>query len=120
MRLLPSVAVILFLASGPLHARPPRSKPTPRAVVVTAVEVLVEYQRVGRELIQLERLRGHRSCDELWPLFRSIQLEAAVKTPDSREASLEDLAALRDRILRLRGIEVSAECLANPLADACH
>ncbi len=126
MRHLIAVSLLgLGLATSPLHAEPARPVPSvrikaPRVVPPTRAAVLVDYQRVGRELMQLERLRGHRRCAELWPQFKAIQIDAAVKTSDSRVETLEELTELRDRIARLRGIEVSAECLANPLAAACH
>ena len=92
----------------------PAKRPTP-----TRVDILVEYQRVGHILFQLQEMRGAQVCADLWKRFRGLQIEKAVATTDDRTAALEDLTELRARIERQRGIDISGECLANPLAAGC-
>ena len=85
----------------------------------TAVVVLVEYQRVGRELLKLQETRGTETCRDLWKHFRGLHIEQAVQTTESRAAAFDELVELRARVERQRGIDVSAECLHNPLAASC-
>jgi hypothetical protein len=58
-------------------------------------------------------------CAELWLDFRAINLSQALTTPENRVETLDELVDLHARIERMRGIDVSGECLTNPLADAC-
>jgi hypothetical protein len=99
----------------PVKARP-RVRP-PAAPATT--DVLVQYQRVGRELFKLEELRGHRSCAELWPVFRTIKLDAALATPEARTSTAAMLSELQLQIERMRGVVLTRACLDNPLAKEC-
>ena len=101
----------------------------PKPLPIPANALLTQYQRVGRDLLLLdnerrakggaENIDARESCTELQTTFRSIKLEEVVKTPESRAAAAAVLAELHARIVRLRGIELSQECLKNPLAKDC-
>lgn len=132
------VAIVVMLIGGAQLDASPRGRPTPseRAKprprtppVKPAVKVqpqrvepgtvLLRYQRVGRELLELQNVRGAFMCADLWLDFRAINLSQALTTPENRVETLDDLVDLHARIERMRGIDVSGECLTNPLADAC-
>jgi hypothetical protein len=108
-----AVCAVLILASSISFAEPAK-RATP-----TRIDVLVEYQRVGHILLQLQEARGMQICAELWKQFRGLQIDKAVLTTDERTAAFDDLTDLRARIERQRGIDISGECLANPLAAGC-
>jgi len=101
----------------------------PKPLAIPANALLMQYQRVGRDLLLLNNERraqsgfetadAKESCAELQMTFRSIKLEEALKTPESRAATASMLAELHARIVRLRGVELSQECLNNPLAKDC-
>jgi hypothetical protein len=96
---------------------------------VAANALLVQYQRVGRDLLLLANERRAQigvevaaaklSCAELQATFRAIKIDDAVKTPQSRVATAAVLAELHTKIERLRGVALSQECLNNPLAKEC-
>jgi len=133
MRNLLVAIVALSIGAPQLDASPPggmtptaRAKPRPRTAPVKPRPprvdpgaVLVRYQRVGRELFELQNLRGAFICADLWLDFRAIKLAAALTTPENRAAALDELVVLHDRIERMKGMDVTGECLNNPLADAC-
>ena len=112
--------------SAPVVASDDDTETTPPAPLtmvegkpMTAAQLMVEYQRIGRDLVKLQELRGTECTLELWPRFRAIKLDEMCKTAESRldlEAELKDLRA---KIERKHGIELSAECLNNPLAADC-
>jgi hypothetical protein len=85
----------------------------------TAVSVIVEYQRVGRDLLQLQDQRGANECGDLMPRFKAIKLEQAVATTASRIATAATLSEIAAKIERLRGVTVQRPCLDNPLAEGC-
>lgn len=101
----------------------------PKPLPIPANALLMQYQRVGRDLLLLnnerraregaENIDAKESCNELQTTFRSIKVEDAVKTPESRAAAAAVLAELHAKIVRLRGVELSQECLKNPLAKDC-
>lgn len=106
------------------------SKPKPPADAGIAANVLlVQYQRVGRELMLVSNERAAKtgvesqdaklSCAELQALFRSINPNDAVATPESRAETAALLSEIHAKIVRLRGIEVTRACLDNPLAKDC-
>lgn len=92
---------------------------TSRPIAPTPVALMVQYQRIGRELMLLQSFRGTDCTLDLWPQFRAIKLEDAVVTPESRIATAATLTELQGRIERKRGITIRPECLTNPLADGC-
>jgi serine/threonine protein kinase len=74
-------------------AKPRRHRTARRKKVVVheaqgpdAVEVTQRYGEIGRELQRLSQDDGDDDTDELVSSYREIQLEAAVATPDSRDA----------------------------------
>ena len=91
--------------------------------------MLQQYQRVGRALLLLanerreqngaETLDAKASCAELQATFRSIKIDDAVATPESRVETTAVLDELQGKIDRLRGIAVTQDCLDNPLAKDC-
>jgi outer membrane murein-binding lipoprotein Lpp len=100
-------------------------KPLP----IPANALLMQYQRVGRDLLLLSNERRAQigveteaaklSCEELRATFRSININDAVKTPESRVVAAATLAELHAKIERLRGVALSQDCLNNPLAKEC-
>jgi hypothetical protein len=101
----------------------------PKPLPIPANALLTQYQRVGRDLLLLSNERRAQigvetedaklSCAELQATFRSIKIDEAVKTPESRVIAAAVLADLHAKIERLRGVELSQECLNNPLAKEC-
>jgi hypothetical protein len=100
-------------------------KPLP----IPANALLMQYQRVGRDLLLLSNERRAQigveteaaklSCEELRATFRSININEAVKTAESRVVAAATLAELHGKIERLRGVALSQDCLNNPLAKEC-
>jgi hypothetical protein len=97
--------------TAPLH--PLDQKP------MTEKDIVVEYQRVGRDLAKLQNDRGTDKVLDLWPTFKAIKLSEQCKTIEGRLDLEGTLKQLRARIDRRRGITISAECLNNPLAAQC-
>jgi hypothetical protein len=105
-----------------------RAKPV-KDVGVPTVALLTEYQRVGRAITLLAKDRNlkvgvetadaKQSCAELQATFRTINLDDAVATPQSRAETADLLRELRAKIERLRGVALTQECLHNPLAKDC-
>lgn len=95
------------------------AKIDPRMPAPTANAVMTHYQRVGREIMQLQNFRGTECTLELWKTFRAIKLEEATATKESRIATAATLQELQTRIARKKGITVKQECLDNPLAGDC-
>lgn len=91
--------------------------------------LLQQYQRVGRELLLLSNERRAQvgvetedaklSCADLQATFRSIKIQDAIKTAESRAAAAAVLAELHAKVERLRGVALSQDCLNNPLAKEC-
>jgi hypothetical protein len=143
--------VAAVLASGPASAKPaarsakthkhrkaalrsvasdqPSVATDAKPIAIPASALLVQYQRVGRELLLLSNERRAQigvekedaklSCAELQAIFRSIKIDDAVKTLESRAAAAAVLQDLHGKIVRLRGVALSQECLDNPLAKEC-
>ena len=117
--------------SAPIDSAPPSApmrgpakpalaiKVEPVAPAPTASAVMMSYQRIGRDIIQLQSFRGTECTLELWKTFRAIKLEEATATTASRIATAATLQELSVRIDRKRGITIRQECLDNPLAPEC-
>lgn len=86
---------------------------------MTEAELVLEYQRVGRDIAKLQNDRGTDKVLDLWPTFKAIKLKEACKTTETRLNLEGTLKQLRSHIERRRGITISAECMNNPLAAAC-
>jgi hypothetical protein len=80
---------------------------------------MTRYQRIGRDIIQLQNFRGTECTLELWKTFRAIKLDDATSTTANRIATAATLQELQVRIDRKRGITIRQECLDNPLASDC-
>jgi hypothetical protein len=93
--------------------------PAARAIVPNATALMVSYQRIGRELMQLQSFRGTECTLDLWPTFRAIKLDTALATPEARAQTAATLTEMASRIERKRGITLRPECLSNPLAAEC-
>lgn len=110
-------------AVSPAVVRPPVVSPPavkPAGVKPSADAALLrQYQRVGHDLIELEKQIGAMRVGELRADFRAIHLDEATANADARAAAESTLADLAERIARLRPIEVSTACLNNPLAADC-
>ena len=105
---------------APVRAIATRSTAKPAAPVVpTTNAVLMSYQRVGRDIIQLQGLRGTDCTLELWKTFRSIKLDEATTTAEARLATTATLTELQQKIERRRGVTIHTDCLNNPLAAGC-
>lgn len=85
----------------------------------TATAVMMSYQRIGRDIIQLQSFRGTECTLELWKTFRAIKLDDATATTASRIATAATLQELSVKIDRRRGITIPHECLDNPLTAEC-
>jgi hypothetical protein len=113
-----SLLIASVLAFGSLaHAEIRTSTRGPRAP--TAISVIVDYQRVGHDLLDLQAQRGLFDCGDLASRFRAIKLDTALATPASRAAAATTLAEIATKIVRLRGVQVEEACLHNPLAAGC-
>ncbi len=90
---------------------------------VSADALVLQYQRVGHELADLQAKRGlGHALDpsaDLADTFHAIKLTAALATPDSRINAAAALTELHERIQRWRGVQISRECQDNPLAKDC-
>lgn len=76
-------------------------KTTENKAAVSTTTVLQEYQRVGHALLLLENER--REPTGLQATFRSIKLEDAIATPESRVETAKVLDELRGKIESLGG-----------------
>ena len=104
-------AVLVFtIVAASTAVAGPRAVPTSK--VATDIEVLVQYQRVGRALMKLDDLRGREATADLWPRFRTIKIEKIA----GNGPLLDELKLQIDRRM---GIELSDACLKNPLAEGC-
>jgi serine/threonine-protein kinase len=97
----------------------PASDPVPRPVSRDGT-LLRQYQRVGHDLIELERKVGPMDVAELRTAFREIHIDEAMATAASRQEATLALTDLARRIERVRPIEISDSCKSNPLAGDCH
>jgi hypothetical protein len=83
-----------------------------------ASPVLVQYQRVGHELAALQAHRGTELTDDLWTTYRAIHIDD-LSTALGRTVVTDMLTELQDRIERRQGVQLTKECLDNPLAADC-
>lgn len=86
---------------------------------MTESELVLMYQRVGRDIQLLQNDRGTDKVLDLWPMFRAIKLKEMCKTLEGRLNLEGTLKQLRSHIDRRRGITISADCLNNPLSANC-
>jgi hypothetical protein len=86
---------------------------------MTEAELVVEYQRVGRDIAKLQADRGTDKVLDLWPTFKAIKLKEMCKTAETRLNLEGTLKQIRSHIDRRRGITISADCMNNPLAAEC-
>jgi hypothetical protein len=120
-----AVVVVVLLGGGVAGAdAPKRPAPVARAAtkkpaVPATTALMVDYQRVGRDIMQLQNLRGSDCTAELYRLFRTIKIDDAVATPEARVAMAATLQELQSKLQRQKGVTVSQECLDNPLAPGC-
>lgn len=136
MRSVPYVVTVLIALTASAAAAPAAKAPVAaRSAVkvaakaatptVTATptsardELIVEYQRVGHEVVLLQNLRGRDAAQELWATLHSIDLDKDLATPDGCATTALTLAELHDRIDRRRGVDISKACQDNPIANDC-
>ena len=96
---------------------------------VSAQELLMQYQRVGRALRQLRDQRSEMimaqikavaiTCDDIEKSFKLISIHEAAKTPESRISTSVLLMQINAKIDRMRGMTLTKDCLNNPLAKEC-
>ncbi len=82
-------------------------------------ELLLRYQRIGRDLILLQRQRGTEAVTPLWNELRALKIQPALATPTTRATTTARLDALSAKIDRNAAITPSKACLESPLADGC-
>ena len=97
---------------------PPAPAPLPLKPV-SVEELIVQYQRVGHELAELENRRGLELCATLRDEFRAIKISVAIQTAEARAQTGSQLTQMSLRIVRLHGIEITKACMNNPLAKEC-
>jgi len=95
----------------------------------SASALMQQYQHVGHDLVLLRSERDAKigveladtkaSCAEVHAEFRTIKLDDAVKTPQSRLETKLFLDQLQKKIDRLRGVALTTDCMNNPLAKDC-
>lgn len=95
----------------------------------SASALMQQYQHVGHDLVLLRSERDAKigveladtkaSCAEVHAEFRTIKLDDAVKTPQSRLETKLFLDQLQRKIDRLRGVALTTDCMNNPLAKDC-
>jgi hypothetical protein len=76
------------------------AKSSERKEAVSTTALLQEYQRVGRALLLLPKECA--SCTGLQSTFRSIKIDDAIATAESRVETAKALDELRGKIDRLR------------------
>lgn len=118
-----NVPVVTTPAREPARRSDPATthrQPAPARQKATrpADDVLVTYQRVGRELMKLQQQRGLATTMELRDEFRAIDLDA-LTTAEARADAARQLDNLRARIERLWGIELLQQCIDNPVGSGC-
>jgi hypothetical protein len=105
-------------ARAPAPAAAPVRAPAP-APASPADEIIVQYQRVGHEIVLLQRLRGNDSVKDLWQTLHHIDLDKDLATADGRVNATLTLAELHDVVERRRGVEITKACQDNPVAAGC-
>ncbi len=101
--------------AAPAPARAASTLPAPLA----ADELIVEYQRVGHEIVLLQRLRGNDAVVDLWETLHQIDLDKGLATPDGRANAALTFAELHDLIERRRGVEITKGCQDNVITADC-
>jgi hypothetical protein len=94
--------------------KPLRAGPPP-----TSAALMIQYQRIGRELHKLQELRGTTCVFQLSLQFKAIKIEPSLSTVQSRTLLGATLRDMQQRIERLKGITLHKSCLDNPLAPEC-
>lgn len=107
------LVVILLAVSGVAAAQP--TKP----VADPTTELVVEYQRVGHELVLLQNHRGRDAAKDLWLDLHTIDLDKGLMTPEGRANAALTLAEIHDKVERRHGVEISKACQHNPIAAGC-
>ena len=127
---LPEMTSKLFVLAVLALAVPASAAPAQRPIKAAAVkpapapdpagELIVEYQRVGHEIVLLQRLRGTDAVADLWAMLHQIDLDKGLVTADGRANAALTFAELHDKIERRRGVMITKACLDNPVAADCH
>ncbi len=106
---------------APAPAVTTRIAPAPASLAapVAADELIVEYQRVGHEIVLLQRLRGNDAVVDLWETLHQIDLDKGLATPDGRANAALTFAELHDLIERRRGVEITKGCQDNVITADC-
>ncbi|MGE5185046.1 MAG: hypothetical protein ACM31C_23420 [Acidobacteriota bacterium] len=89
------------------------------AAPVAADQLIFEYQRVGHEIVLLQRLRGTGAVADLWEALHEIDLDKGLATADGRANAALTFAALHDKIERRRGVQISKACQDNVITADC-
>jgi hypothetical protein len=103
----------------PTKPAPAKAAPTKPEPPTTDATLMIEYQRVFRDLKKLEDLRGADCVKDLWVEYREIKPAELCKTAEGKVDLESWLKDLHVRIERKRGVELSQACLDNPLAASC-
>jgi hypothetical protein len=109
---------VIATAASVAAPKPPRdAAPAP---VSSEAALLRQYQRVGHDLIELERKLGPTSVAELRAAFRDLHINDIMQSASSQQDATLALADLERRIVRMQPIEITDDCKNNPLANTCH
>ncbi len=114
----PLVVTFLVAVSGVAAGQPSSTRSTPARVDATT-DLVVEYQRVGHEIVMLQNRRGRETTADLWADLHTIDLDKGLVTADGRANAAITLAELHDKIERRRGIEISKACQNSVIAVSC-
>lgn len=132
---MPATAHAVVPAAAPVAAMPPQAAPAPMKTIkkrppaprvhakaasepTTDPDLLRRYQRVGRELLMLQRSNAAATA-ELSAHFRSINIHAAVANVRAQKDAAALLTNLERAIERNRRVEISEACRNAPLAAGC-
>ncbi len=106
-------------APAPAAATPVAPAHASLAAPAAADELIVEYQRVGHEIVLLQRLRGTEAAADLWETLHEIDLDKGLATADGRANAALTFAELHDKIDRRRGVQISKACQDNVITADC-
>jgi hypothetical protein len=123
----PAPAQVPVRVAAPVRAvetvpvtRPEQVEPAHEvALPKEASAVVMQYQRIGHDLMALQNRRGADLTEDLWSTYRAIHLDESLATADGRAAVAETLSELHDKIERRQGVQISKDCLDNPLGKGC-
>jgi serine/threonine protein kinase len=70
----------------------------PAFIAVGTETISAQYSKVGGALKTLQDRRGADATNDLWPLYRRINIMEVMKTPEARSNAYNDLIAIQELI----------------------